>query len=209
MNIQYRLRMGAFSYAVSGFYFNVEIGRYVSIGEGVQIGRGNHPTSFLSTSPAFYLREPLFNVGNDFPDADKYHSFSPRLPEGVHPNYLQTTRLGNDVWIGHGAFIRPGVTIGDGAVVAGQAVVVKDVPPFAVVAGNPAVVKKYRFPSDIIEKLLELAWWRYAPWQFGDLDISDPVRSWERIRDAVVDQQPYAPPAVAIRELIGTNAAQE
>lgn len=54
MSAHYHLRLGAFSYAVSGYYFGVEIGRYVSIGEQVQIGRGSHPVSWASTSPVFY-----------------------------------------------------------------------------------------------------------------------------------------------------------
>lgn len=79
---QHSLILGAFSYAVSGFYFHVSVGRYTSIGEQVQIGRGDHPTSWLSTSPAFYLQEPIFDVGQDFPGAAEYRAFRPRLPAG-------------------------------------------------------------------------------------------------------------------------------
>jgi acetyltransferase-like isoleucine patch superfamily enzyme len=71
------------------------------------------------------------------------------------------TRVGSDVWIGTGAMILGGVEIGDGAVVAAGAVVVEDVPPFAVVAGNPASVLRYRFSPAVVERLLRVAWWRW------------------------------------------------
>ncbi len=67
----------------------------------------------------------------------------------------------HDVWIGYGVLIRSGVTIGDGAVVGMGAVVTKDVPPYAIVAGNPAKVVRYRFEPEIIEALQELAWWNW------------------------------------------------
>ena len=81
-------------------------------------------------------------------------------PEASDVNWgKQAPSVGNDVWIGNDAVIYSGVSIGDGAVVAGQSVVTKSVPPYAVVAGNPAVIKKYRFESHIIEKLLKYKWW--------------------------------------------------
>ena len=68
-------------------------------------------------------------------------------------------RIGNDVWIGANAFIGSGVTIHDGAVIGAHAVVVKDVPPYAVCVGNPGRVVKYRFEPEIITALLKLRWW--------------------------------------------------
>lgn len=69
------------------------------------------------------------------------------------------TIIGSDVWIGYGATIMPGVTIGDGAIIATKSVVTKDVPPYAIVGGNPAKVIRKRFTEAEIEKLLALAWW--------------------------------------------------
>lgn len=67
----------------------------------------------------------------------------------------------NDVWIGHGATIMGGVTIHNGAVIGAEAVVTKDVPPYAIVAGNPARIVKYRFEQDEIRRMLDIAWWHW------------------------------------------------
>lgn len=69
--------------------------------------------------------------------------------------------IGNDVWIGMWVTIYSGVHIGDGAVIAGNSVVTKSVPPYAVVAGNPARIVKYRFPPEIVQKLLLFQWWNF------------------------------------------------
>src|SRR4051794_3133624 len=69
------------------------------------------------------------------------------------------TVVGHDVWLGYSALVLPGVTIGDGAVVAAAGVVTRDVPPYAIVAGNPARVVRSRFPDEDVERLLRAAWW--------------------------------------------------
>jgi acetyltransferase-like isoleucine patch superfamily enzyme len=69
------------------------------------------------------------------------------------------TRIGNDVWMGQGAIILSGVTVGDGAIIGAGAVVSRDVPPYAIVAGNPAQVVRHRFAPSTIEFLLNLQWW--------------------------------------------------
>lgn len=69
------------------------------------------------------------------------------------------TVVGNDVWIGHNAIIMPGVTLGDGVIVAAGAVVTKDVPPYAIVGGNPAQVIRRRFSDTVIADLLAIRWW--------------------------------------------------
>jgi acetyltransferase-like isoleucine patch superfamily enzyme len=200
MTVHHSLYIGAFSYAVSGFYFHVSIGRYTSIGEQVQIGRGDHPTSWLSTSPAFYLSGPLFDVGHAFTGAAEFHAIRPRLPIGASPPVPRQTIIGNDVYIGHGAFIRPGVTIGDGAVVGAHAVVVKDVPPYAVVAGNPATVRKFRVAPQLIGRLLNLAWWRFAPWQLASIDITRADAAVDALERLVPSLQAYTPPLISLGE---------
>jgi chloramphenicol O-acetyltransferase type B len=165
------IELGAFSYQVSGYCFGARIGRYCSFGEGVQIGRQNHPMSWVSTSPAFYLGDKLFDLGDHFQNAAAYHSYKFKF-QGP-PTKARITTIGHDVWIGHGAYIGAGVTIGDGAVVGAHAVVSRDVPPYAVVAGNPAVIKKFRVPPSLISPLLRSRWWRFAPWQMTHLDPSN------------------------------------
>jgi len=69
--------------------------------------------------------------------------------------------VGNDVWFGYDSFIKNGVTIGNGAIIAARSVVVKDVPPFSIVAGNPAKVVKMRFNDKTIARLQKIAWWNW------------------------------------------------
>lgn len=73
------------------------------------------------------------------------------------------TVIGADVWIGTEAMILPGVTIGPGAIIAARSVVTADVPPFAVVAGNPARIVRHRFDDDTVARLLKVAWWDWPP----------------------------------------------
>ena len=70
-----------------------------------------------------------------------------------------TVIIQNDVWVGHGATIMAGVTLHNGCVVAAQAVVTKDVPPYAIVGGNPARILRYRFDQEVIAGLQKIAWW--------------------------------------------------
>jgi virginiamycin A acetyltransferase len=117
-----------------------KIGRYCSIARGVSVINGNHPIAFKSTSGLF--TDPSLGLIDQW------------LGE---PNPLE---IGNDVWIGINAIILPEVNrIGDGAVIGAGAVVHKDVPPYAIVLGNPARVVKYRFSEEIIAQLLEEKWW--------------------------------------------------
>lgn len=165
------LRLGAFSYQVSGYCFGARIGRYCSFGEQVQIGRQNHPLDWGTTSPALYSSTALFDVGHNFAAAAAYHDYVPQLK--TQATKVKITHIGHDVWIGHMAYIAAGIRIGNGAVIGAYAVVTKDVPDYAVVAGNPAVVKRFRLPKDQIAAMQASRWWRYAPWQLQHLDPSD------------------------------------
>lgn len=171
MSIQHSIHLGAFSYGVSGFYFGCRIGRYCSFGEQVQIGRHSHPMHWFSTSPFFYL--PFDNVlDQPLPkgiDLVPHQEFKRDTP----PVTAKLTMIENDVWIGHGAFILPGVKIGTGSVIAAMSVVTKDIPPYSVVAGSPAKVIKYRFNESQINDLLETEWWEFAPWQLKGAHVDN------------------------------------
>ena len=90
------------------------------------------------------------------------------------------TIIGNDVWIGHNATIMAGVTIGDGAIIATNATVVKDVAPYSIVGGNPAVEIKKRFPASTIERLLDLKWW--------DWDIEKITQNVQNLTDNKIEK---------------------
>ena len=129
---------------------DASIGSFCSISDRVVIGGSEHPMHFVSMSPVFLSHRD--SVKAKF----SKHEFE-RRPH---------TSVGHDVWIGHSAMIKSGVVIGTGAVVGMGSVVTKDVPPYSVVAGNPARVIKYRFDAETIQKLLRSKWW-----EFDDVDL--------------------------------------
>ena len=189
---EHSIHLGAFSYQVSGYCFAARIGRYCSFGENIQIGRQDHPLTWASTSPAFYLHGNLFSLKSGFEGAKEYHNY--RFQNGGPPTKVKVSNIGNDVWIGHGAMIKAGVTIGDGAIVAAHAVVAKDVPPYAVVAGNPAVIKKFRLPPLLISPFLRSKWWQYAPWQLTHLTAAKPDQFVRGVMQMNADEvEPFAP----------------
>lgn len=122
---------------------NCDIGAFCSIANNVIIGGGMHPMGWVSMSPVFY-------EGRDSVKA-KFSSFKRELPK--------RTIIGNDVWIGQNVLIKQGVNIGTGAVVGMGSVVTKDIEPYAIVAGTPARIIRYRFSEEIIEKLFLSKWW--------------------------------------------------
>jgi chloramphenicol O-acetyltransferase type B len=192
------LHLGAFSYQVSGYCFAGRIGRYCSFGEQVQIGRQDHPKTWASTSPAFYLGDRVFDLGEGFEGAEQYHNYAFENSEA--PTKLKVTTIGHDVWIGHGAYIAAGVTIGSGAIVGAHAVVTKDVPCYAVVAGNPAVIKRLRLPERLISPMLRCNWWRFAPWQLKHLDAANVERFIAGVFE-MHETVAFAPSIIDLREV--------
>ncbi|WP_020526188.1 CatB-related O-acetyltransferase [Flexithrix dorotheae] len=120
------------------------IGKFCMIASGVSfiMNGANHLTDAFSTYPF-----AIFGKGWE------------NAMEGREYPHKGDLIIGNDVWIGHNATIMAGVKIGDGAIIATNATVVKDVPPYTVVGGNPAKEIKKRFADEVIEELLKLKWW--------------------------------------------------
>jgi chloramphenicol O-acetyltransferase type B len=125
---------------------NLHIGKYCSIAEEVLIfPGGNHRPDWVTTYP--------FSGIDAWPAAHQIKG---------HPSTRGDIVIGNDVWLGYGSLILSGVTIGDGAVIGARAVVTKSVPPYAIVAGNPARLLRYRFSQQDVKRLLALQWWNWS-----------------------------------------------
>jgi acetyltransferase-like isoleucine patch superfamily enzyme len=165
-------KIGDFTYGAPKVFHwgepvQLEIGRFCSIAQEVNIFLGgNHRIDWVTTYP--------FNsINYTFPDWKHLQG---------HPSSKGDIIIGNDVWIGYGASIMSGVKIGDGAVIGAKSVVSRDVKPYEIVAGNPAVTIKKRFSDDIIEKLLELKWWDLSQEEVNEivpLLMADPVSFFE------------------------------
>ncbi len=184
--------IGSFTYLSGGFFYHAHIGRYGSFANGLHIGQGNHPIDWLSTHP-FQYQSLKYPVGAGYKDRDIYYEDADKADNSIVQKPGKTV-IGNDVWVGYGAYIRNGVTVGDGAVIGACSVVTKDVPPYAVVVGQPAKVVKYRFDDSIIERLMAARWWRFAPWQLRHVKFDDINRALEQIEEFLAqDPEPYTP----------------
>lgn len=142
------VKIGKYSYGscfALSFNFGgyVEVGRYCSLGDNVRYIGANHPYERCSMSPYFYNKHYGFDV------------------EDVERGRLV---IGNDVWIGLNTVItKGGKSIGNGAVIGAGSIVTKDVPPYAIVAGNPAKLIKMRFSDEAIDALEKSRWWESEP----------------------------------------------
>ncbi|MGL4881365.1 MAG: Vat family streptogramin A O-acetyltransferase [Waterburya sp.] len=141
------------------------IGKFCALAKGVKfiMNGANHKMSGFSTYPF-----QIFSNG-----------WEKVTPQANELPFKGDTTVGNDVWIGYESVIMPGITIGDGVIIAAKSVVVNDIAPYTIVGGNPAKLIRQRFDEKIIKKLLEIAWWNW--------DIEKITRNLEKIVAADID----------------------
>jgi len=129
--------------------YHVYLGKYNSIGRDCNFFlHANHRVDWVTTSSQLW--------GPVTPEIADMH-----MKMG-HPTCKGNINVENDVWIGAKSTIMSGVKIGNGAIVGSSSVVTKDVPPYAIVVGNPAKIVKYRFTEDQIGSLLKISWWDWS-----------------------------------------------
>lgn len=142
-----RIRVGKSNYYFPGKIFlkpginEIIIGNYCAIGENLRVVASNHNYNLPAVLVSLYL--------------DKF---------GKYPGYISKgpVTIGSDIWFGDDVIVLGGVTVGDGSIIAAGSVVTKDVPPYAIIAGVPGRVVKYRFNNNIISFLLDLKWWDWS-----------------------------------------------
>jgi acetyltransferase-like isoleucine patch superfamily enzyme len=147
------LKVGSFSYGTNNLRIlfrdsgeRVVIGKYCSIAKDVTIVLGGgHRHDWITTYPFGHVAQ------NDF---------GTEQSDG-HPTTKGSVTIGNDVWIGTGATIMSGINIGDGAVIAANAHIVNDIPPFGIAGGNPGKLIKLRFDEETITRLMNVKWWDF------------------------------------------------
>lgn len=153
-----------------------KIGRYCSIGPNVSCIFGKHPAGvYVSTHPAFFsLNTPI-----DFTYVNEQSFEEHAKPKDENGKY--SIIIGNDVWIGANVSIMDGVEIGDGAIIAANALVNKDVKPYTIVGGVPAKIIKKRFTDHEIDFLLKFGWWnRPKDWIEKNISYFDNIEDFQK-----------------------------
>jgi acetyltransferase-like isoleucine patch superfamily enzyme len=149
------------------------MGAYCAIGARTAINPFNHPIDWLSTNEFQY--HPA-----SFDWVEEYRDFK-RLSRS--PDMFSPVTIGNDVWTGHNVNIMGGVNVGDGAIIGAGSVVTRDVPAYAIAAGVPATVKRYRFSEQIIARLLQVKWWELELSSLSGLPFRDVEKCLDRIEE--------------------------
>ena len=195
--------LGAGSYSHSPLPEGMRLGRYCSIGRELKFMDFAHPTDWISSAVAFFRPEGVVRL-------TAIHELTDRLGGGVDADFSRRTFdpklgraypvLGHDVWIGERVTLALGIRIGTGAVIAAGSVVTRDVPPYAVVAGVPAQVKRLRFDEATVERLLASRWWRYHFADLNRLDVTQPenfLPAFETLKDSA-QLQPWQAASVTL-----------
>jgi len=179
--------LGAFTYSYSALPEPMRVGRYGSISSGLKLLDSTHPTHTITSSAiTFKPRNQLFARWQ----TPAMQSFASAFDvQGGKP----FPRVGHDVWIGANVTLAMGITIGTGAVVASGSIVTRDVPPYAVVAGAPAVTKKHRFAPELIARLLASRWWELDPAFVFAHEFAEPEKLVARLERERGSIAPFVP----------------
>lgn len=176
--------IGAYSYSYSALPDGLTVGRYGSISRGLSFIDSFHPMDRLTTS-ALMFRPANTLFGSAVTPAIREYAKS--FAVGGSEPY---PTIGHDVWIGGGVTLAMGIQVGHGAVIAANSTVTKDVPAYAVVAGNPARVVKRRFSEELVARLLASRWWDYDPAQLFETTDLELSLSW--IEDGKLDRKTFS-----------------
>jgi acetyltransferase-like isoleucine patch superfamily enzyme len=161
-----RSEIGSYSnLGVSSYVSDTYVGRYSLIGSRVSVGGFGHPLDYLSIG-AFQWGQNLESWGFSSELKDNFDS-------QIRP-MAKETKIGSDCWIGDNSVLLAGIHIGDGAVIGAGSVVTKDVPPFAIAVGNPAVVIRFRFDAVMIKELENKKWWEKELEELIGIDFKNP-----------------------------------
>ena len=167
------VRIGRYTYLRQNTHVSsgARIGRYCSIARNVEVGPSEHPVEWMSTH--------CFQYDNNFFRRIEGYKKCARIE---HPA-ADPTVLGNDVWVGAQTVVRRGTRIGNGAIIGANSFVNADVPSYAVVAGSPARVIRYRFNEATIALLEQLKWWDLLPTQMDGVQFNDIETALEQIQE--------------------------
>ncbi len=175
------------------------IGRFCMIAHSVHIGLINHPVDMLTNNIIFRYGDEKAAWADSFViDHDIINE------KRMRDIYIERATkslpiIGNDVWIGYNATILNGVKVGDGAIIGAGSVVTKNIPPYAVVAGNPAKIIKYRFEKELINRLINISWWDYGPDILSGLDISSPKNCIDELEDRTEKREKKVYPTITMK----------
>jgi len=183
--VQSGAHIGRYSYVNRNSFVgkSVRMGRYCSLARSVDIGAENHRLDLLSI-------HPFQHSTHHFDAVENYDAFPRTLSSP-----LPLTEIGHDVWVGSSSVVVSGVTIGTGAVVGANSFVNKDVPPYAIVAGSPARVIRYRFDPETIQALLESHWWDLLPEEMSGVDFDQVKTALKQIKEIHKTKAAIAPPS--------------
>lgn len=198
-------QMGSFSYSGSSLPHYTKVGRYCSIADRVNMFNFQHPMNRISTASFTYEKNHSFVNDASLSKINKLFPSKEHNPSSS----IQSLTIQNDVWIGRDVLLKQGITLHTGCVIGQRAVVTKDVPPYAVVAGVPARIIKYRFDEKTIERLLKIQWWKYHFADFHDIDINLEINHYldlleEKISNNLIKE--YKPKKLYFKDLINLKS---